>query len=195
MSKKYIPNILSFLRIALTPLFLYFLFSSMPHGKIIALIIFVSASITDIFDGKIARKHGAVSKLGTFLDPLADKFLVLSAFVSFWITGEVRLWMLILIAFRDVFITALRITMQYNGITMITSRLGKWKTGIQITVIIIILLYLIFKSYELGEYISFLTEFKIIYLLVMITSIITAYTGVHYIYYNFNTLKMLFSKK
>ena len=195
MSKKYLPNILSFARIALTPLFLYFLFSNFPHGKIFALIIFVSASITDIFDGKIARKHVVVSKLGTFLDPLADKFLILSAFVSFWITGEVRLWMLILIAFRDVLVTGLRITMQYNGITMITSRLGKWKTGIQITVIIIILLYLIFKSYELGEYIKFLTEFKIIYLLVMITSLITAYTGIHYIYYNFNTLKMLFSKK
>jgi len=179
----------------LTPLFLYFMFANLPHSKLIALIIFIGASLTDLFDGKFARKHGLVTKLGIFLDPLADKFLVLSAFISFWITGEVKLWMLLMIAFRDVLVTMLRMVMQYRGITMITSKLGKWKTGIQITVIIIILLYLIFKSYNFGSYISFLSEFRIIYILMAFTSFITAYTGVHYFFFNFHSLKLLFNKK
>ncbi|NQU68169.1 MAG: CDP-alcohol phosphatidyltransferase family protein [Candidatus Marinimicrobia bacterium] len=195
MSKKYIPNILTFGRIFLTPLFLYFLFANIPHGKLIALVIFIGAALTDLFDGKFARKHGLVTKLGIFMDPLADKFLVLSAFVSFWITGEVQLWMLVLTAFRDVLVTALRMLMQFRGFTMITSKVGKWKTGFQITVIIIIMLYLIINSYDLGHYISFISEFKIIYFLMVVTSLITAYTGVHYFYYNYQTLKLLFSKK
>ncbi len=195
MPKKYIPNILTFARILMTPVFLYYMFSPHPHGKIIALVIFVIASITDIFDGKYARKHGLVTKLGIFLDPLADKFLVLSAFVSFWITGEVKLWMLILIAFRDVLVTGLRMVMEYKGMTMITSRLGKWKTGIQITVIHIILITLILKSYNLDTYISFLSEFRIIYFMMALTALITAYTGLHYFYYNYRTLRYLFSRK
>jgi CDP-diacylglycerol---glycerol-3-phosphate 3-phosphatidyltransferase len=195
MSRRFIPNILTITRILMTPLFLYYLLNDGQHNKLFALVIFIVASLTDIFDGKYARKHGLVTKLGIFLDPLADKLLVLSAFVSFWMTGQVMLWMLILIAFRDALVTALRMVMEYKGITMITSKLGKWKTAVQITVIHIILLYLLIQSYDMGHYITFMTEFRIIYFLSAITALITAYTGIHYFYYNFRTLKLIFFKK
>ena len=83
MNYKWLPNLLTSSRILLGPLFLNFLFSDFSHGKLLALIVFMIASITDALDGKIARKHDVVSKFGIFFDPLADKFLVLSAFYSF----------------------------------------------------------------------------------------------------------------
>ena len=194
MSKKHLPNILTIGRIVLTPLFLFFLFTSWEHGKIIALVIFIVASVTDAFDGMFARKYGVVTKVGIFLDPLADKFLVLSAFVSFWVFGEVMLWMLILIAFRDVLVTILRMVMQAKGVTMITSKAGKLKTTLQMIVIHFILLYLVVQSYALFDIASIVSETHIIYIMMVITSLVTAYTGFHYFYYNYRTLKMLLIK-
>ena len=83
MKYKWIPNFLTSTRILLVPVFLYFLLSDFSHGKLLALIVFIAASITDAYDGKIARKHNIVTKFGIFFDPLADKLLVLSAFYAF----------------------------------------------------------------------------------------------------------------
>ncbi len=195
MGKKHLPNLLTTARILLTPLFLYFLFSGIEHGKIYALIVFIIASVTDAYDGKIARKYDLVTKLGVFLDPLADKFLVLSAFVSFWIFDEVKLWMLLLIAFRDVFVTILRMIMQYKGVTMITSKAAKLKTTLQMIVIYVILLYYVVLSYNFTDIVQLVMQYHIIYILMVITTLVTAYTGFHYFMYNYRTLKLLFQKK
>ena len=139
MKIKWIPNILTSTRILLVPFFLYFLFSDFSHSKLFALIFFIIASITDAYDGIIARKHNIVSKFGIFFDPLADKFLVLSAFYAFMffpiLTTTIKLWMILLISFRDILITILRTIMQYKGLTMITSKLGKLKTSLQLITI------------------------------------------------------------
>ncbi len=192
MPKKHIPNILTVFRIVLIPAFLYLLFSDTPNGKLWALIVFLVAAVTDTFDGRIARKYNLVSKTGIFLDPLADKFLVLSAFISFWIFGEVKLWMLILIAFRDVLVTALRMVMQFRGITMITSKAGKLKTTLQMTVIILILLFFIMQSYHITGFTRVMTSYHIIYFMMVITTLVTFYTGLHYFFFNYKTLKILF---
>ena len=135
MKYKWIPNLLTSSRILLVPVFLYFLFSDFIHSKLLALIFFVIAAITDAYDGKIARKHNIVTKFGIFFDPLADKFLVLSAFYAFMfipiLSTTVKLWMIILISFRDILVTLLRTIMQYKGITMMTSKFGKLKTTLQ----------------------------------------------------------------
>ena len=132
MKYKWLPNLLTSSRIFLVPVFLYCLFSDFSHGKLLALIFFVIAALTDAYDGRIARKHNVVTKFGIFFDPLADKFLVLSAFYAFMffpaLSTTVKLWMIILISFRDILVTLLRTIMQYKGITMITSKLGKIKT-------------------------------------------------------------------
>ena len=193
MNYKWLPNLLTSSRILLVPLFLYFLFSDFSHGKLLALIVFMIASITDALDGKIARKHDAVSKFGIFFDPLADKFLVLSAFYSFMFIGDlsttVKLWMIILISFRDVLVTFIRTIMQYKGITMITSKLGKLKTALQIITINFILLFLI-MGYSPDSLYNQSLRF-----LMVITTIITFYTGVHYFYNNYKTIGGLLFKK
>ena len=198
MKYKWIPNLLTSSRILLVPVFLYFLFSDFSHGKLLALIFFVIATITDAYDGKIARKHNIVTKFGIFLDPLADKFLVLSAFYAFMFISDldttIKLWMIILISFRDILVTLLRTIMQYKGITMITSKLGKIKTAFQLITIHLILIFLIFKSYSVAIP-SDLFYNESLYFLMVITTIITFYTGVHYFYYNYKTLGSLIFKK
>ena len=198
MKYKWIPNLLTSSRIFLVPVFLYFLFSDFSHGKLLALIFFVIAAITDAYDGKIARKHNIVTKFGIFFDPLADKFLVLSAFYAFMFISEldttIKLWMIILISFRDILVTLLRTIMQYKGITMITSKLGKIKTAFQLITIHLILIFLIFKSYSVTIPADLFYN-KSLYFLMVITTIITFYTGVHYFYHNYKTLGSLIFKK
>ena len=198
MKYKWIPNLLTSSRIFLVPVFLYFLFSDFSHGKLLALIFFVIAAITDAYDGKIARKHNIVTKFGIFFDPLADKFLVLSAFYAFMFISDldttIKLWMIILISFRDILVTLLRTIMQYKGITMITSKLGKIKTALQLITIHLILIFLIFKSYTVAIP-SDLFYNESLYFLMVITTFITFYTGVHYFYHNYKTLGSLIFKK
>ena len=194
--KKHIPNLLSLSRVVLTPIFLYFLlFSHNFHAKLIAAMIFTIASITDAFDGKIARKYGYETRLGIFLDPLADKFLVLSAFFSFVLLGDINLWMVILISFRDIFVTMLRMLMEAKGVSMITSKVGKLKTLLQIVIINIIFLYTLLNVYGYTKYSKYFDKYEIIYSLMLITTIVTVYTGVHYFYFNHKQLKtILFNK-
>ena len=198
MKYKWIPNFLTSTRILLVPVFLYCLFSDFSHGKLLALIVFIAAAITDAYDGKIARKYDIVTKFGVFFDPLADKLLVLSAFYGFMflpvLSTTVKLWMIILISFRDILVTLLRTLMQYKGVTMITSKAGKLKTFLQIITINIILIFLILKSYQVDIPTDIL-QFNSLYFLMGITTAITFYTGVHYVYYNFKTLGSLFFNK
>lgn len=195
---KWVPNILTSTRVLLTPVFLYCLFTDFSHGKLLALIVFIAASITDAYDGKIARKYNLVTKFGIFFDPLADKLLVLSAFYGFMflplLSTTVKLWMIILISFRDVLVTLLRTIMQYRGITMITSKAAKLKTFLQIITINFILIFLILKSYSV-EIPVISNVFNLLYLLMVITTLTTFYTGVHYLYYNYKTLGSLFFNK
>ena len=198
MKYKWIPNFLTSTRILLVPVFLYCLFTDFSHGKLLALIVFLAAAITDAYDGKIARKYDIESKFGVFFDPLADKLLVLSAFYGFMflpvLSTTVKLWMIILISFRDILVTLMRTLMQYKGVTMITSKAGKLKTFLQITTINFILIYLILKSYKVDIPPDIL-QYNSLYFLMVITTLITFYTGVHYVYYNYKTLGNLFFNK
>ena len=198
MKYKWIPNFLTSTRILLVPVFLYCLFTDFSHGKLLALIVFLSAAITDAYDGKIARKYDIVSKFGVFIDPLADKLLVLSAFYGFMflpvLSTTVKLWMIILISFRDILVTLMRTLMQYKGVTMITSKAGKLKTFLQITTINFILIYLILKSYKV-DIPSDILQYNSLYFLMVITTMITFYTGIHYVYRNYKTLGNLFINK
>ena len=198
MKYKWIPNFLTSTRILLVPVFLYCLFTDFSHGKLLALIVFLSAAITDAYDGKIARKYDIESKFGVFFDPLADKLLVLSAFYGFMflpvLSTTVKLWMIILISFRDILVTLMRTLMQYKGMTMITSKAGKLKTFLQITTINFILIYLILKSYKVAIP-SDILQYNSLYFLMVITTMITFYTGIHYVYHNYKSLGNLFFTK
>ena len=130
--KKQIPNILTITRILLTPVFIMLLFYEHPYSNFWALVVFVIASITDAYDGYVARKYDLETDYGRFLDPLADKILVSSAFISFAVMEIVPFWMVGLIIFRDLFVTGLRMVMNQKGFIMQTSKSAKVKTGVQI---------------------------------------------------------------
>ena len=191
-----IPNVLTIFRILLTPLFIICLFSNYPYARLWALIIFIVASVTDAFDGHYARKYNQVTRQGKFLDPLADKILVSSAFISFAIMDLVPYWMVGLIIFRDLFVTGLRMAMESKGITMITSKIAKAKTTTQISVIIFILLFLgiqIFSYDWLKVIINFIVENRIIYYFTLTATFFTVWTGISYLYKNRSTIKNFLS--
>ena len=182
-----IPNLLTIFRILLTPLFIICLFSNYPYAQLWALIIFIIASVTDAFDGYYARKYNQVTRHGKFLDPLADKILVSSAFISFAILKLVPFWMVSLIIFRDLFVTGLRMALESKGLTMITSKIAKAKTTTQISVIIFILLFLVVQifSYDwIRVVIQFIIEQRIIYYITLLATILTLWTGITYLYKN-----------
>ena len=196
--KKNIPNILTSFRILLIPVFLYFLFSDFNHAKTISFLIFILASTTDALDGFYARKYNLISRFGIFFDPIADKLLVLSAFYSFMfipaLSEEVKLWMIFLISFRDILVTILRMIMEYKGITMVTSKIGKLKTILQMTTIILVLLYLILFSHDISFW-RFINDKSILYFSMLVTTLVTFYTGLHYFYYNHKFLQNFFFKR
>ena len=179
-----LPNLLSLLRIILTPLFIIFLFSD---DRLLALIIFAVAAITDAYDGHLARKYNQITSQGKFLDPLADKILVLSAFFSFAFIGIIDFWMVGIITFRDMFITGLRWVISNKGFEFVTSKLSKYKTAFQLTIIILTLIYLTVESFNMESFIptiDLIKQYKIIYILTLFTAIFTAYTGIIYLHAN-----------
>ena len=182
-----IPNILTVMRIFLTPIFIICLFSDFFGAQLWALIIFIVASITDAYDGYLARKNNMVTDTGQFLDPLADKILLSSAFISFSIMGLIDIWMVALIIFRDLFVTSLRVLLSRKGFIMITSKIAKSKTAVQIGIIIFTLLFLTLKGFNwvlLKDYLIFINEYQLVYYLTMIAVIFTVYTGYTYIQEN-----------
>jgi len=182
-----IPNILTVMRIFLTPIFIICLFSDFFGAQLWALVIFIVASITDAYDGYLARKNNMVTNTGRFLDPLADKILVSSAFISFSIMGLIDIWMVALIIFRDLFVMGLRFLMSRRGFIMITSKIAKSKTGVQVGIIIFTLLFITLKGFNwvlLEDYLILINEYQLVYYLTMIAVIFTVYTGYAYIQEN-----------
>ncbi|MCY4606482.1 MAG: CDP-diacylglycerol--glycerol-3-phosphate 3-phosphatidyltransferase [Gemmatimonadetes bacterium] len=134
-----LPNGLTALRIGLTPLFLLLLFTDTWYLKILAFVVFSAASLTDFYDGKLARAGNQVTPLGRFLDPLADKILVTSALIALALNRMVNFWLVLPIVGRDILITGMRLYGIYRGRPMVTSRLAKWKTAVQLFTVIFIL--------------------------------------------------------
>lgn len=182
-----IPNILSLVRIILTPLFIILLFADFKMAKVFALLVFAIAAITDAYDGHLARKYNQITPEGKFLDPLADKILVLSAFISFALINIIDFWMVGLIIFRDLFVTGLRFIMSSRGFEFVTSKLSKYKTAFQLTIIILTLIFISIEGLDINIFIPtivIIKEYKIIYILTAFTAIFTAYTGILYVYAN-----------
>ena len=131
-----LANMLTIFRITLVPVYLWFFSRGTWGSVVIALIVFVAAAVTDIYDGRLARQRKEETNLGKFLDPLADKFLVLGALVQFWRMGLVSGWLVGIIVIRDVYVTVMRIAAIMKGTELATSGDAKLKTGIQLTVVI-----------------------------------------------------------
>jgi len=189
-----LPNALTIFRVILTPFFIYLLFSSSMYSNLYALIIFILASVTDAFDGYYARKYNIETEFGNFLDPLADKILVSSAFISFYLLDLIELWMVVVILSRDFFITFLRIVMKKNGQSLKTSRIAKSKTAVQLILIIFILIFLALEKMEASMFSLFgniILEYNIVYNATFTVSIFTFYTGFRYFQNNYDIIKKI----
>ncbi len=189
--KYLLPNILTGSRILLTPLFIYFLFWGNGYGYAWALLIFILAGLTDIWDGRLARLYQVESKMGKIFDPLADKILVLSAFISFLNMDLIYFWMVAAIVLRDVIITALRFLLEYREMPMTTSKQAKSKTALQITSIIVILTYLSLKGFQFYWITDAVDKLQVILILMYLTVFVTVYTGLDYLFGNRASLRAL----
>jgi CDP-diacylglycerol--glycerol-3-phosphate 3-phosphatidyltransferase len=135
-----VPIALTLVRIVLVPLVIVFLISSDRVHVLIAAVIFVAASLTDWLDGRIARSTNQVTRLGTLLDPVADKLLVAAALVSLVQVDMVAAWMALVIIGRELAVTGLRGVALSMGVVVPASRLGKWKTVLQYVALTLLIL-------------------------------------------------------
>jgi len=132
-----LPNKLTVLRVILIPFFLLFvLLFRIPHHMVFALIVFAAASITDWFDGKIARKHNLVTTFGKFLDPLADKLLVMTALICFTFERWIDPVAVVLILAREFMVTGLRLVVASEGVVVAAGIWGKLKTAFTMVALI-----------------------------------------------------------
>ena len=139
-----LPNKLTVLRVILVPFFVAFLLLSKSSESLkwIALILFIAASLTDLLDGKIARKYNLVTTFGKFMDPLADKVLTISGMICLIELGRIPSWIVVIIVAREFIISGFRLIATEHGIVIAANYWGKFKTTFQMIMIILMIVNL-----------------------------------------------------
>lgn len=204
-----LSNKLTLSRIAVIPFFLVAIepgaFGMGGHKllvvwlRVVALVLFVAATITDYYDGKLARMHGWITNFGKLMDPLADKVLVMAAFVCLVSLKIFPSWMVVLVLAREFMITGLRMLALAQGVVLSADRWGKNKTISQMTVIITALVFMtaqgfleyygvwdceILRRWEISTVLSW-----ILHVMMVITVALTVISGWRYCVINYNILK------
>ena len=164
---KYFVDFLTYSRIILTPLIIYLIYI---NNYIAAALVFAYCSFSDVADGRLARKHNLVTEKGNYLDPLADKILMIGTLTVLAYQGTILLWAYGIIIGRDILITMYRNYLIGKKKPLVTSQYGKWKTVFQHVMIIVILL-----NNPTQEIINLIVSFNAIY---------AAATGVEYVIKN-----------
>ena len=175
-----LPNKLTMFRVILIPFFVFFLLAPYfeGYGNYVAVAIFIVASLTDLLDGKIARKYNLVTNFGKFMDPLADKLLVCSAMICLIELGLLPAWIVILIIAREFIISGFRLIASDNGVVIAASYWGKFKTTFQMLMVIVLLLNFDIPAFKiLGT------------VLIWIATILTVVSLIDYIMKNKDVLK------
>lgn len=172
-----LPNKLTLFRIFLIPVFIIVMLLNIQNQYLIACIIFIIASITDAMDGYIARKYNLVTDFGKFMDPLADKLLVISALICMIEKGLVLGWMVIIIVARELTVSILRAIAAADGKVIAASGGGKLKTISQMIAIPLLLLGAEFENILL---------INIGTIAILIATLLTLYSGWEYLYKNKN---------
>ena len=184
-----LPNKLTISRIVLTFVFMFFLFCGWSFAKYLALLTFIAACLTDYYDGRIARKRNMVTNFGKLIDPIADKILVLAAFLAFVELKILPAWMVVLIVLREFIITGVRLLAVSWGKVLAAQKEGKHKTVFQMVAIFSILIFLAFRE-TLNRFfnlwnLSFEILFKrTIFVLMLITVVLTVGSGLLYLWRN-----------
>ena len=170
-----LPNKLTLFRIFLIPVFIVVMLLSIPNKFLIACIIFIIASITDAMDGHIARKYNLVTDFGKFMDPLADKLLVISALTCMIESGLVASWMVIIIVSRELTVSILRAIAAADGKVIAASSGGKLKTISQMVAIVVLLL---------GAQFNNSTLLLVGWICILVATLLTLYSGTEYLFKN-----------
>ena len=175
-----LANKLTTFRVLCIPIFvLYMLIESIPYNYYLAAIVFIVASITDLFDGKIARKYHLVTNFGKFMDPLADKMLVSAALIC--LTPKmIPSWVVIIIISRELFISGFRMLAADQGIVLAAGWWGKFKTAFSMVMIIVLIVNTPLNNsvlYIIGQ------------ILIWISLALTIISMIEYVSKNFNVLK------
>lgn len=194
-----LPNQLTVLRIILTPVYLYFFLSDNPQFIQLSLVVYIIAALTDWYDGWLARKFNYITEWGKFWDPLADKILTSVVFIGFVIVNLLSLWMVLIIVFRDLSITLLRLFADSRGYSFRTTYYAKWKTMLQmIFLYYLLILYVakntieIYKPYQ--HIIEILLYRDLIFIVMSIITLITIHSGITYLLLNKSLIKQLFNE-
>ncbi|MBP7176592.1 MAG: CDP-diacylglycerol--glycerol-3-phosphate 3-phosphatidyltransferase [Thermoclostridium sp.] len=185
-----LPNKLTVIRILMIPVFLLLilpvgqgLLLPIPSqtGRILAALVFVLAALTDLLDGAIARKQDCVTTFGKFLDPIADKLLVISALMALVQLGEISAWPVIIIIVREFIVQGVRIIAASEAVVIAASIWGKIKTFTQMVAIVLLIL----MNYP----ISLFTSFPVAQVLLWISVVLTVSSGYDYLKANLDRLK------
>ena len=172
-----LPNKLTMFRVFLIPFFVLFMLVDITKAdRWIALAIFIIASLTDLLDGKIARKYNLVTNFGKFMDPLADKLLVCSALICLVEMAKLPAWMVIIIIAREFIISGFRLIASDNGVVTAASYWGKFKTTFQMVMICLLIADI--------EVISVLTD-----IIVWIALLLTVISLIDYLVKNKSVMK------
>ncbi|MCD8206244.1 MAG: CDP-diacylglycerol--glycerol-3-phosphate 3-phosphatidyltransferase [Clostridia bacterium] len=195
-----LPNKLTIFRMVLIPVFIVFFYVEFKSHFFVSLFIFVVASLTDILDGKIARKRGLVTNFGKFLDPIADKVLVLSAFVLFlsryeiFFTMYLNNWAVIvagigvaLILARELIVSGFRLVASDSGVVIAADMVGKYKTVFQDVALVLFLVGAGFSEFASWYAIEIINYVALSVFAVAV--ILTIISGVNYIVKNSSVLK------
>ncbi len=180
MSKINLPNKLTILRMFLVPIVMLFILYPVLTGNndllyaIVPTILFILTAITDFIDGKIARKYNLITDFGKFMDPVADKFMVIGTLVSITVANEAlrpyMVWVTVIVIFRELAITSIRLVVSGEGIVVPANWLGKCKTMTQSISIVVFLIESLVWDLYIFSYIGMVA-----------TAVLTLWSGINYL--------------
>ncbi|MBQ8507766.1 MAG: CDP-diacylglycerol--glycerol-3-phosphate 3-phosphatidyltransferase [Clostridia bacterium] len=180
-----LPNKLTMLRICMIPVFVIFALIQQQWAQYVALLIYILACLTDLLDGKIARKNNLVTDFGKFADPIADKLLVMAALVVLVESGRMPGWVCIVMLAREFIISGFRLVAAGGGKVIAAGKLGKLKTVFQMSATIALLLLVpVAGAPLLGNFGVVLAN-----VLTYIAAALTIISGAEYIIKNFDCIK------
>jgi len=181
MQKLNLPNKLTLIRMFLAPIYLALMLIEFPCHYIVALAVFAVASLTDMLDGKIARKNNLITVFGKLLDPLADKMLTTAALLAFMREGWCSIWIVMIVLTREFAVAGVRLIATAQGIVIPASYWGKAKTVSQMVfTIVIMLLAELDATFDIFANAGWFTLARVSNIMLWITAVLTVVSGITY---------------
>ena len=181
MQKLNLPNKLTLIRMFLAPIYLALMLIEFPYHYIVALAVFAVASLTDMLDGKIARKNNLITVFGKLLDPLADKMLTTAALLAFMREGWCSIWIVMIVLTREFAVAGIRLIATAQGIVIPANYWGKAKTVSQMVfTIVIMLLAELDVTFDIFANAGWFTLARVSNIMLWITAVLTVVSGITY---------------